>query len=109
MAVDKHEEVRRRAYEIWEQEGRPEGAAHKHWLQAFDEIIGDDNEHETMQDLIDEDDYDDSVLLEGHKPKGPPKEAVQISPEQTHLPDVEITTGRILATRKVKSVRQRMI
>ena len=30
--------IRQRAYEIWEQEGRPDGEDLKHWLQAFQEI-----------------------------------------------------------------------
>jgi len=30
--------IRQRAYEIWEQEGRPHGEDMKHWLQAFQEI-----------------------------------------------------------------------
>ncbi|HVC55613.1 MAG TPA: DUF2934 domain-containing protein [Stellaceae bacterium] len=35
-----HEErVRDRAYEIWEQAGRPEGMADEHWLQAEREIV----------------------------------------------------------------------
>ncbi|MBB5577985.1 hypothetical protein GGD50_006641 [Rhizobium paranaense] len=58
MGIDKHEQIRRRAYEIWEVEGRPEGSATRHWLQACDELA-EDNEHETLQDLIDEDDRDD--------------------------------------------------
>lgn len=62
MATDKHEQIRRRAYEIWENEGRSEGAAQRHWLQASDELE-EDNEHETLQDLIDEDDRDDEALL----------------------------------------------
>lgn len=34
-----HEErIRQRAYEIWEQEGRPHGDDLKHWMQAFKEI-----------------------------------------------------------------------
>lgn len=60
MAIDKQEQIRRRAYEIWEQEGRPEGSATRHWLQASDELAEDD-EHETLQDLIDEDDRDDEI------------------------------------------------
>ena len=28
--------IERRAYEIWEQEGRPEGRAFDHWRQAVD-------------------------------------------------------------------------
>ncbi|NEI73210.1 DUF2934 domain-containing protein [Rhizobium lusitanum] len=61
MATDKHEQIRRRAYEIWEDEGRPEGAAMRHWMQASDELE-EDNEHETLQDLIDEDDHDDEAM-----------------------------------------------
>ena len=33
-----HERIRRRAYELWEIEGRPEGRAHAHWHQAEMEI-----------------------------------------------------------------------
>lgn len=32
--------VRERAYEIWLQSGRPEGAAESHWLQAEREVSG---------------------------------------------------------------------
>ncbi|QWW72108.1 DUF2934 domain-containing protein [Rhizobium sp. WYJ-E13] len=37
MAVNE-DRLRQRAYEIWEQEGRPHGEDMKHWLQAFQEI-----------------------------------------------------------------------
>jgi hypothetical protein len=38
-SVDEHKEkIRQRAYEIWEQEGRPHGEDLKHWLKAFEEI-----------------------------------------------------------------------
>lgn len=64
MAIDKHEQIRRRAYEIWEAEGRPDGADQRHWLQACDELAGED-ENETLQNLLDEDDRDDAALLQG--------------------------------------------
>lgn len=32
--------ISRRAYELWEQEGRPEGSDLRHWLQAEREISG---------------------------------------------------------------------
>jgi hypothetical protein len=35
---DVHERIRRRAYELWESEGRPEGRQHAHWYQAEMEI-----------------------------------------------------------------------
>ncbi|WP_142849699.1 DUF2934 domain-containing protein [Telmatospirillum sp. J64-1] len=34
------EQVRRRAYEIWEAEGRPEGKEFDHWAQAERELSG---------------------------------------------------------------------
>ncbi len=38
MARDQYERIQGEAYEIWENEGRPEGAAARHWDQALDEI-----------------------------------------------------------------------
>ncbi|WP_083988742.1 DUF2934 domain-containing protein [Devosia geojensis] len=32
------EQIRLRAYQIWETEGRPEGRAEEHWQQASDEV-----------------------------------------------------------------------
>lgn len=37
---DNAERIRRRAHEIWEAEGRPEGRAHEHWVRAAKEILG---------------------------------------------------------------------
>lgn len=58
MGRDQHERIQQRAFEIWENEGRPEGAAARHWDQAQDELAGDD-EHETLKDLIDGEDRED--------------------------------------------------
>ena len=38
---DEHH-IRQRAYEIWEQEGRPDGRQDEHWAQACREIETDD-------------------------------------------------------------------
>ncbi|RWB66659.1 MAG: DUF2934 domain-containing protein [Mesorhizobium sp.] len=38
MTDDRHERIRQRAHEIWEQAGRPEGAHKEHWEQATAEI-----------------------------------------------------------------------
>ena len=35
---DMRERIQRRAYELWEREGRPEGRDHANWLQAEREI-----------------------------------------------------------------------
>ena len=42
MADDKHERIRQRAFEIWEQAGRPEGEHEQHWHQAAREIEAED-------------------------------------------------------------------
>lgn len=36
--ADREDRIRQRAYQIWEQEGRPQGEDMRHWLQAFQEI-----------------------------------------------------------------------
>lgn len=36
--ADRDEQVRARAYEIWEEEGRPEGHDEEHWYRAQAEI-----------------------------------------------------------------------
>ncbi|RWP39989.1 DUF2934 domain-containing protein [Mesorhizobium sp.] len=38
MSDDKHERIRRRAYEIWEREGQTHGLHERHWTQATFEI-----------------------------------------------------------------------
>ncbi|MFK0335166.1 DUF2934 domain-containing protein [Rhizobium sp. NPDC090275] len=60
MGQDLQEQIRTRAYQIWIDEGQPEGADLRHWLQAADELAGDDT-HETLQELIDEDDREDEA------------------------------------------------
>ncbi|CAN7692487.1 DUF2934 domain-containing protein [Rhizobium leguminosarum] len=103
MAIDKHEQIRRRAYEIWEAEGRPDGADKRHWLQACDELAGED-EHETLQDLLDEDDRDDAALLQGAGESGdldrPPAKAGQAA--KAPVPDIEMAAGEKPSTRKIR-------
>lgn len=38
MGLSLEERIRQRAYEIWEQEGRPDGRDREHWLRAEAEI-----------------------------------------------------------------------
>ncbi|ABC94216.1 hypothetical conserved protein (plasmid) [Rhizobium etli CFN 42] len=103
MAIDKHEQIRRRAYEIWEAEGRPEGSDLRHWMQACDELAGED-ENETLQDLLDQDDRDDAALLQGAGESGdldpPGADLGQVAGATT--PDIEITTGEKPSRRKIR-------
>ena len=36
----REERVRRRAYQLWEEAGRPEGRSNEFWLRAEEEILG---------------------------------------------------------------------
>lgn len=38
MDIERDERIRQRAYQLWEEAGRPEGADHQHWHQAAGEI-----------------------------------------------------------------------
>jgi hypothetical protein len=42
-ALPLREDVARRAYEIWESEGRPEGRDVEHWLAAEQQFLGADS------------------------------------------------------------------
>lgn len=46
--VDVEERIRRRAYAIWEREGRPEGREADHWTLAREEIAIEDNLSSTL-------------------------------------------------------------
>ena len=94
MGQDLQEQIRTRAYQIWLDEGQPEGADLRHWLQASDELAGDDN-HETFQELLDEDDREDEVKRI-REPQ--PAKSRRASP----VPIVDITTGREPAQRKIR-------
>ncbi|MBX4861819.1 DUF2934 domain-containing protein [Rhizobium sophorae] len=103
MAIDKHEQIRQRAYEIWEAEGRPDGADQRHWLQACDELAGED-ENETLQDLLDEDDRDDAALLQGAGESGDldQRRARPVQTDVVAVPDIEMTTGERPSRRKIR-------
>lgn len=64
MAADKHEQIRQRAYELWESEGCPVGADLRHWLQASDEL-SEDEEPQSTEEISDKDDRDTTALLQG--------------------------------------------
>jgi hypothetical protein len=42
MSGDREEQIRRRAHELWEQSGRPEGRETEFWLQAERELSRDE-------------------------------------------------------------------
>jgi hypothetical protein len=108
MAIDRHEQIRRRAYEIWEREGRPEGADLRHWQQASDEVDTDDTEPPSSGD-----DRDDAALLQGagesgdfDRPGGKSLRSKKV-PKDTGAPvstqpEVEITTGERPSRQKIK-------
>ena len=42
MDEERETRIRERAHEIWEREGRPEGAQEEHWRRACEEIDAED-------------------------------------------------------------------
>lgn len=42
MSGDRDERIRKKAHDIWEKEGRPEGEGYKHWAQAEAEVDAED-------------------------------------------------------------------
>jgi hypothetical protein len=40
METQQEDQIRRRAYEFWEREGRPDGRAEDFWEQALRSIVG---------------------------------------------------------------------
>ncbi|NRP74521.1 hypothetical protein ILFOPFJJ_05443 [Ensifer psoraleae] len=111
MVANKHEQIRRRAYEIWESEGRQEGANLRHWQQACEELGG-NSDHETPQEL-DEVDRADAAPLQGAEgsgdidlgsgksPRARKKPNNAPSPKPA-VPEVEITTGEKPSRQKIK-------
>jgi len=49
---ERQERIRRRAYQLWEQEGCPEGRADVHWDQATELIAIEDNQRLTMEPVV---------------------------------------------------------
>ena len=43
------ERIRRRAYEIWEREGRPEGREAEHWRKAAEELASESSPADTQE------------------------------------------------------------
>ena len=43
MAEDREGRIRHRAYDIWQEEGCPEGRHHEHWLRAEREVTSTDD------------------------------------------------------------------
>ena len=48
MAESLESRIQKRAFEIWEREGRPEGRAHDNWELAREEIAIEDNYRSTL-------------------------------------------------------------
>jgi len=48
---DREDRIRRRAHELWEREGRPEGLAQPHWDRAAQDIDREDAESQRQGEL----------------------------------------------------------
>jgi hypothetical protein len=116
MADNKYEQIRRRAHEIWESEGRPEGADLRHWQQACDDLGG-DNDGKTSQEQRDDIDRDEAALLQGAgesrdidpgagKGQGARKRPKNAPSSKPAAPDAGITTGEKSSRQKIQKIKK---
>lgn len=110
MSTDKHEMIRRRAHEIWENEGRPDGAEQRHWQQACEEL-GNQDAQGPRQDQDNSAERHDSPTLAGADASGKlasargemrQKKKKRSAEPVPQIPDVEITTGEKPARPKIR-------
>lgn len=47
MDANRDDEIRARAYQLWEEEGRPEGRAEQHWFTARESLAVEENQDST--------------------------------------------------------------
>ena len=47
MGADREDKIRARAYQLWEEEGRPEGRAEQHWFTAKETLAVEENQEDT--------------------------------------------------------------
>lgn len=89
--IDEREErIARRAYAIWEREGRPEGRDREHWDLAAEEIAIEDNLGATLtpvQESI------DSQPSPGGEPVEPVEENVENQADMPGLSDQDRNIG----------------
>ena len=107
MSADRYEQIRRRAYEIWEGEGHPEGAELRHWQQAYDELGG-DHQDVASQDLPATVGRDEAALLQGAGESGDTNRSRANAEQPTNTPKdpvsgIEMTTGEKPPRQKTRS------
>ena len=86
MENEKEDQIRRRAYEIWESEERPVGEDIRHWLQAYEELRYPNAPGEQRLDSPDE----------------PTASEPKANADLTEFRELEITTGEKPAALEVK-------
>src|SRR6266567_2057553 len=95
MANHREQEIRQRAYELWEQEGKPHGDDLRHWLKALEQF------------------GNGAAPPAKAKRTAPPKASAEIpitttpqakTPKVAKEPAVEITTGKEPPSKQVKRI-----
>lgn len=51
MEANRDDEIRARAYQLWEEEGRPEGRAEQHWFTARESLAIEENHESALLPL----------------------------------------------------------
>lgn len=48
MSANRDDKIRARAYQLWEEEGRPEGRADQHWFSARESLAVEENNESAL-------------------------------------------------------------
>lgn len=100
MEDDREKQIRRRAYELWESEERPQGEDIRHWMQAAQEVEAD----EPPPIAASRDGPDADALLNGAGEAG----ILESSRNENgpvsggDIPEVEITTRAKPVSRRIR-------
>ncbi|WP_267214087.1 DUF2934 domain-containing protein [Chelatococcus asaccharovorans] len=84
---EREHRIRERAHRLWEEEGRPEGRAERHWLQA-EEIVAIEERYD--EGYTDDRQVVDAAAAPAVEPIGVPAHAGENNPaSESHIPPTE--------------------
>jgi hypothetical protein len=92
--------IARRAYELWENEGRPEGSDLRHWLQAEAELGTTRSNQGDRSDSIDSPSFNESTAPRSSASQTRPPTAPRATPQTTGGRDSKPGSGAPFAREK---------
>jgi hypothetical protein len=98
MNKDRQEQIAARAYQLWEEEGRPHGAHERHWEQASRDVNATDEAKPTARAKTKIASTPRKAPLKADKPSSPRKAPKAATPVRAAAAKVEGDAGDKLST-----------